>query len=208
MTADSAPKPKRVRLNPDERRAALVAAAAEQFRRSGLPNTTTHDIARAAGVAPGLVYHYFPDKYALFDEAVVRPMRDMLLDLRTRLGAARTANLEEPIPLGQEFNEYILTQFLTLVPLLGMAIFSDPETGPETYRTILAPIHDGAWEEFRQWLAGFDHPPIDPEVLELAIFGIHFSIALDATARGRDIDIPAVAGQITQLIANGLRAAT
>ena len=63
------------RLRPDERRAALLAAATELFIARG-PDFTTADLAAAAGVSEGTIFRYFPDKEALLDAA-----RDAALDL-------------------------------------------------------------------------------------------------------------------------------
>ena len=44
----------------------LVAAASRVFARKGLRRTRMTEIAEAAGVAPGTLYHYFESKEALF----------------------------------------------------------------------------------------------------------------------------------------------
>ncbi|MGY1745122.1 TetR/AcrR family transcriptional regulator [Blastococcus sp. SYSU D00695] len=49
-----------------ERRQAIVAAAIELFATQGLAATTTAEIARAAGVSSGALFHYFPSKRAVF----------------------------------------------------------------------------------------------------------------------------------------------
>jgi len=43
----------------------LLEAAARLFAHQGLEGTTTKDIARAAGVSPSLLYHYYPSKQDL-----------------------------------------------------------------------------------------------------------------------------------------------
>jgi AcrR family transcriptional regulator len=51
-------------LPPEERRAAIVAAALPLLREHGL-NVTTRQIADAAGIAEGTIFRVFPDKNAL-----------------------------------------------------------------------------------------------------------------------------------------------
>jgi AcrR family transcriptional regulator len=58
-------EPRRRRGSPDETRARLVAAAAEEIEREGYHGTDTNRIARAAGYAPGTFYKHFPDKRAI-----------------------------------------------------------------------------------------------------------------------------------------------
>ena len=59
----------------DDTRANILAAAATEFARDGYETTSMRGIARAAGVDPALVRHYFNDKADLFAEAIAVPMR-------------------------------------------------------------------------------------------------------------------------------------
>jgi AcrR family transcriptional regulator len=58
----------RTRLSAKERKAAIVRAALPLFARKGYAETTTRDLARAAGVSEPLLYKHFPSKEALYDE--------------------------------------------------------------------------------------------------------------------------------------------
>ncbi|MFC4001318.1 TetR/AcrR family transcriptional regulator [Prauserella oleivorans] len=69
MTADSAPRWRR--LEPDERREQIFACAAELFGERPYAAVSTADIAARAGVARGLINHYFGTKRELY-LAVVR----------------------------------------------------------------------------------------------------------------------------------------
>ncbi|SDM73308.1 TetR/AcrR family transcriptional regulator [Actinomyces ruminicola] len=78
--------------SPDARRAILDAARAA-FARDGY-NASLRGIARAAGVDPALVHHYFPERSRLFMEAVYGgtdgpAMDPAVLDEVRRLPAAR-----------------------------------------------------------------------------------------------------------------------
>ncbi len=72
----------------DERREQLLTAARAIFARKGLAATKIADIAAAAGMSHGLVYHYFPSKEAVYAAIVERALE----------GAARVtaAALERP----------------------------------------------------------------------------------------------------------------
>lgn len=59
----------RVRLAPDARRAQIVEAAAALFALRPYPELQVGDVAEAAGITQGLVYHYFPTKALLFAAA-------------------------------------------------------------------------------------------------------------------------------------------
>jgi AcrR family transcriptional regulator len=49
-----------------QRRMEIVGAALDLFASKGLAATTTAEIARAAGVSSGALFHYFPSKRAVF----------------------------------------------------------------------------------------------------------------------------------------------
>jgi len=59
-------------------------AALEGFARDGVPATSIRDVAKRAGVSPGLVQHYFPNKTALVEavgEHVLTLATDAFSDL-------------------------------------------------------------------------------------------------------------------------------
>ena len=59
------------RLDPDERRRQIVQAALELFAERGYGDVQLGDVAKAVGVTPNLLYHYFPGgKRELYVEVV------------------------------------------------------------------------------------------------------------------------------------------
>jgi AcrR family transcriptional regulator len=54
-------------------REAILEAAKAEFARNGYGGTGIRPIARAAGVDPALIYHYFEDKQAIFAAAMSFP---------------------------------------------------------------------------------------------------------------------------------------
>jgi AcrR family transcriptional regulator len=59
---------KKKRLSAEQRKTAIVQAALPLFARKGYAETTTKDLARAAGVSEPLLYKHFPSKEALYAE--------------------------------------------------------------------------------------------------------------------------------------------
>jgi AcrR family transcriptional regulator len=55
------------RLDSDERRAAIIAAAVPLFARKGFTGTTTREIAEAANISEALLFRHFPSKKLLYD---------------------------------------------------------------------------------------------------------------------------------------------
>jgi AcrR family transcriptional regulator len=54
------------------RREQLLCVALDIFAEKGFRGSTIRDIARAAGITEGLIYHYFPSKSALLREVIER----------------------------------------------------------------------------------------------------------------------------------------
>lgn len=97
-----------------ERRRALLRAARGVFARKGLSAAKMGDVATAAGISYGLVYHYFPQKESLFAAVVedtIRAWNDFLSQARQQQGSPwdRLVYVCEQMVLGvHEQPEYLL----------------------------------------------------------------------------------------------------
>src|SRR5438874_13324875 len=56
------------RLTAEQRREAIVRAVLPVFARKGFADTTSRDLAEAAGVSEALIYKHFPSKESLYAE--------------------------------------------------------------------------------------------------------------------------------------------
>ena len=74
------------------RRGQIVRAAADVLARQGYGETSLKDVAREAGVAPGLLHYYFESKQELLLEVVVRMEHEMIQDWKLAV-----ADIEDPI---------------------------------------------------------------------------------------------------------------
>lgn len=84
VNAESRTPRKRRSLSPEARRAAILAAALEEFTARGYEGARLDDVARRAGVAKGTIYLYFADKEALFQD-LVRSMVSPVLGALTQM---------------------------------------------------------------------------------------------------------------------------
>jgi len=75
-----APRATRSRLEVDERRAQLVRLGIDLFAARAYDEVSIDELARAAGVSKGLLYHYFPTKRDFY-VATVNEASRQLLDL-------------------------------------------------------------------------------------------------------------------------------
>lgn len=92
IRASEPEQPRFSRLDPGDRRAAILAAARAVVVREGLAGTSTTAVAAEAGVTRGLVHHYFGSKHELF--------LAVLADLTATLPAAVRTDLDE-LPLDE-----------------------------------------------------------------------------------------------------------
>jgi AcrR family transcriptional regulator len=65
-------------IGAEEKRRAILDAAVHVFARNGYHTSRVADVAAEAGVAHGLVYHYFASKEALLDAVFERTWGDLL----------------------------------------------------------------------------------------------------------------------------------
>jgi len=78
------------KLNP-ARKEDLSRAALALFVAQGIPHTSTAEIARAAGVAAGTLFLYFPTKQALVDELALQVGREQSEYIKARLDPSHPA---------------------------------------------------------------------------------------------------------------------
>ena len=90
-------EPPRVVKHPDDRREDILAAARTLFAQHGVAKTTRADIATEAGIARGLIYHYFPDKDALVDAVLDGYIADFVESLRAWDASREPGNIDKAL---------------------------------------------------------------------------------------------------------------
>ena len=79
MTADGSAR--------SERRATMISLAGELFAQKGYRATTVREIADAAGILSGSLYHHFDSKESIGDEILSGFMNEILADYRAAVAA-------------------------------------------------------------------------------------------------------------------------
>src|SRR5579883_1509167 len=111
------------RLDNDERRAAIIAAAVPLFARKGFSGTTTREIAEAANVSEALLFKHFPSKKRLYGE-ILRlgcegdPALERLADLDARLRLLLHSYIED----GEYARELFERVFERVHPLFAASV--------------------------------------------------------------------------------------
>lgn len=156
---------KRARKDPDTRRAEIVTAARTVFTRHGYAGSGFAEVATAAHVSKGLVYHYFPDGRS---QLFVSVLEDVLAQFRDQLRQATK------LPFGPK---------VRMQHLLGV-IFGFFDENPDAFRLLFKDpwgTHDPDVEnaattvrvELASELAGLlADPRVSPDELVAASTGI------------------------------------
>jgi AcrR family transcriptional regulator len=119
-------RPVRTRLDLDERRAQLLALAQATFATRSYDEVSIDELARAAGVSKGLLYHYFPTKRDLYIAGLREASR--LLIERTMIAPSAHASPIERIRMGLDaYLDYAREHARAFTALLRGGIGSDPE---------------------------------------------------------------------------------
>ncbi|MFC3123683.1 TetR/AcrR family transcriptional regulator [Pseudoroseomonas globiformis] len=87
-------RPQRRRLPVEERTPQILDAALEEFAARGYAGARMAEVARRAGIAKGLIYHYFPSKTELF-QATVRACTRPTFEAAERSFAAHPGSARE-----------------------------------------------------------------------------------------------------------------
>ncbi|MFF3326202.1 TetR/AcrR family transcriptional regulator [Streptomyces sp. NPDC002889] len=168
-------RPRRRQARGERRIAQLLAAAANVFCTSGYTSASTNAIAREAGVSPGTLYQFFPNK-----EAIAVELGGRLLDQwRESHGAAlAAAGLE--LPLEQLLDAVLdpLIAFNEENPAFAVLMHGPDIPGQITEE--FTTVHLGMLERIETLLAGYlpDAPPDEITRVSTMIFTI-FKAGLD-----------------------------
>ncbi|MEZ4365851.1 MAG: TetR/AcrR family transcriptional regulator [Kofleriaceae bacterium] len=116
---------RRVRLELDARRAQLLAIGRAIFSERAYDDVSVDELARAAGISKGLLYHYFPTKRDLY----VAGLRATAAELIDRTGAIdRTQPPIDRVRAGLDaFLDHVSAHAPGFIALMRGGVGSDPE---------------------------------------------------------------------------------
>jgi AcrR family transcriptional regulator len=145
------------RLEVEERRRQLIQIGRELFAHRSFDDISIDEIAQAAGISKGLLYHYFPSKRDFYVE-LIRTAGEELLSAT----AGEAAGSDDPVRAGLDaWLDYIEEHERGYVMLMQGGIGSDPE---------VRAIVDDTRERFIQRILGGDAEKSSP-ALRLAVRG-------------------------------------
>lgn len=104
----------RIRMSTDDRREQLLSAGVELFSRRSHTDVSIEEIADAAGVSKGLLYHYFPTKRDFIVAALVRGQRQMAAQLRPDPSLPPVKRLDASLDAFLDYVERFPTPFTAI----------------------------------------------------------------------------------------------
>lgn len=197
-------KTTRVRMSAEARRGSILEAAQSAFLTSGFAGTRTRDIAAKAGVNEALLFRHFANKEAIFQEAVIVPLLEIMgTSVAPEVLAGTQAEMDRKFSSTHSTMRRMLEVMQRAVPLLGVVLFADNDRAKALYREQIMPILDAGAARLRRNYGTWDHRPYDPDLMSRASTGMCLFIALDAYFSGRELDLEETAEELARIVMYG-----
>lgn len=187
-----------------ERRAQILAASRKVFLERGLVGARTRQIAEEAGVKEAILFSHFSSKEEIFAAAVFDPLEELIAEIVDRVNVVEGVDDQAKHRVFVEENRKALEVMKEVVPLLGVALFSNVELGRRFFVERLAPLLEQWAEVTERGMRGWEHRPIDPRIVMMSAWGMHFGLTLDAAMREEGIDTAKTTKEISDLLYYGL----
>ena len=184
------------------KRERIIAAAAKLFGEKGYHDTTTAEIAEAAGVAAGTIYIYFSSKeellVAVFEEFLGKHMQQL------REGVAREATphakLDCLLQLGLELmqgNPDSARIFLSLLRQSTDMIKAVTKRSSRAYKDIIE-------EVLREGVSSGLCREVDIPATATMLFGAFQTTVLDWVADDCSYDVTTLTGELSRFVLHGI----
>jgi AcrR family transcriptional regulator len=151
---------RRARLSTDARREQLVALGGEMFSERPFDDVSIDDIAAAAGISKGLLYHYFQSKRDFYVAVVRHSADEMQVVTETDPDLPPLERLSAGL---DRYLEYVETHARGYATVLRAGIGSDPE--------VAAIVEDVRAAMAGRILDDLHHKPRPPAGLRIAVRG-------------------------------------
>lgn len=196
---------RRTRMPAAERRAGILKAARAVFVESGLSGARTKVIADLAGTSEAILYRHFSSKEDLFEAAILEPVEGLVAEMTAAaMSMSRLGGREERLKASYDVSAEVLTRMREVAPLLGIALYSEQESGRRFYRKRLEPLLQRLTKALDESFRGWDHRPISPEIVLAVHLGTYNWFAMQEHFGSRKPDGDAVSRQLTDILARAL----
>jgi TetR/AcrR family transcriptional regulator len=187
-----------------ERRSQILAASRKVFLARGLVGARTRQIAEEAGVKEAILYTHFASKEEIFAAAVFDPLEELITEIVDRINVAETVDDAARQRVFVEENQRALEVMTEVVPLLGVALFSNVALGRKFFGERLVPLLEKWAAATEKGMKGWAHRTLDPRIVMISAWGMHYGLALDAAMKDKTLDTAKTSKEITDLLYYGL----
>lgn len=118
---------RRIRLENDQRRAQLLALGVQAFSERTYDDVSIDDIAKAAGISKGLLYHYFPTKRDLYLAGLRTTAAELIASTTAATSDMSMPPLERMRAGLDAYLDHVSRHARPFVALMRGGIGSDPE---------------------------------------------------------------------------------
>jgi len=118
---------RRIRLENDQRRAQLLALGVQAFSERTYDDVSIDDIAKAAGISKGLLYHYFPTKRDLYLAGLRATAAELIASTTAATSDMAMPPLERMRAGLDAYLDHVSRHARPFVALMRGGIGSDPE---------------------------------------------------------------------------------
>jgi AcrR family transcriptional regulator len=194
---------RRRRQTPDERREHIARAARDVFAANGLDGARTADIAKAAGVTVTVLYRHFRSKEEVFEEAILAPVERLAGELLAITSQFRHLSAEQRLEQTRETHRRLIVAISEIAPLLGVALFSNRAAGEAFYTERFAPVVERVTRALGEAMPPRVRRIVEPRTFFLLLLGLYAGVSEDARLRGSEVDVEALAAEVSDVIAFG-----
>jgi AcrR family transcriptional regulator len=188
---------------PGARKAEVLALAAELFARDGYASTTVRDIADAAGILSGSLYHHFPSKEAIAN-AIVSPLLDEVLSGYDEIVSAA----DDP---RETFEALATASLMAIEHHRDAAVMYEQDRRQLAALPRLAHLVDAEWRIEQAWIGvlqrgveeGEFRGGVDAQIAYRLIRGALFSVARWHVP-GEQPDLHQIADQYLRILLDGV----
>jgi len=188
-------------LDPDARRAQLLAAARQVFAERGYHRASVSDIIAAAGVARGTFYNYFESKRSIF-RAVLEDVMDAVA------GAVDPIDVSRPIPAQVERNLDRLVGALTEHGDVARVLFAEAAGIDEQGEAALRSFYRATTERIRNALSLGQTLGVvrdgDTQMMARLLLGMIREPVFQAWLYGEDLDSRGLVDELTHTLKGGV----
>jgi AcrR family transcriptional regulator len=187
-------------MPPEERRAAIVAAARRVFAARGYHRTGIADIVREVNIARGTFYRYFEGKREVFQVVVETMMTEVV-------GVVQSIELGRPVVPQVEANLERLVQAITaedVVRVLFLEAVGIDDEGDEVLRSFYAEALRRIETALRTGQALGVVRPGDVGLKARLLLGLIKEPVVQAHLEGRPIETAQLIRELTTLLRHGL----